>query len=114
MKRSPLFFAITLCLHICTLAQAPTQLPIWNPSLDQPFQGDWLVQPAGSNEATDNKRAADSKPVIDNKPIIDTRSGSDARPGIPKASVYRSADGKQIILFNGLLKRSFALQPDAV
>src|SRR5882724_8840631 len=31
-----------------------------------------------------------------------------------KAGVYRSADSKELILWNGLVKRSFSLQPDAV
>jgi len=35
-------------------------------------------------------------------------------PPDTKAAVYRTADSKQIILFNGLVRRSFSLLPDAV
>src|SRR5690349_5699964 len=82
---------LTCCLYFCTTATAQSpgepyqpssslgDLPIWTSALDQPYQGDWLVQSADT-----------------------------------KAAVYRTADSKQIILFNGLVRRSFSLLPDAV
>lgn len=80
---------LTCCLYVYTSAQSLDALPIWTPSLDQPYQGDWLIQSA------------------------DNKSGS-GREGFAKAAVYRTADSKQIILFNGLVRRSFSLLPDAV
>jgi len=92
---------LTCCLYFCTTAYGQSlgepyqpssslgDLPIWTPALDQPYQGDWLVQSS------------------------DNRTGT-GREGATKAAVYRTADSKQIILFNGLVRRSFSLLPDAV
>src|ERR1700759_494227 len=35
-------------------------------------------------------------------------------PVTDKAAVYKSADGKDIILYNGLVKRTFRMQPNVV
>lgn len=79
MKQILLPAIITLCIHVYASAQPTEKLPIWDPANDQPYGGDWLVQPVKT-----------------------------------KAAVYRSADGKELILWNGLVKRAFSLQPDAV
>ena len=36
------------------------------------------------------------------------------KPTSQKAAIYKSADGKDIILFNGLLKRAFRISPNVV
>jgi hypothetical protein len=61
------------------------ELPVWNAAQDNLYKGDWLIHAAGT------------------KAVIYPAT---------KAAVYRSADDSVIILFNGLVKRSFALRPD--
>ncbi|PWG80273.1 alpha-galactosidase [Pararcticibacter amylolyticus] len=52
-------------------------LPVWNDSLNNVVQNDWLVKP------------------------VDVKSG-----------VFKSADGRDLILYNGLVKRTFRITPN--
>src|SRR5882757_4530613 len=97
-----LFFSVAL---LCIQTPMPAQ------SLDQLTMRDGTFT---RNGATTRDGVLEKLPVW--QPAQDQLYQGDwlVQPVRRKAGVYRSADGGQVILYNGLLKRSFSLRPDAV
>jgi len=97
MKKLILSF-LTLSAGLCYAQTEIYQLPTLNQISEIWVKTDWLVYKPGEVAYS----SEDGKHTILNK--LD-------KPTI-RAGVYRSEDGKEIILCNGLLKRTFRVQPN--